>query len=81
MPAIGSVFGSEDLRPPRQRRLTQDRLDIRGYIDTARKHGQNAIAVLHDLARHPLATASTGNLPVTTQPEPAPHHRVNGLNV
>jgi transposase len=29
--------------------VTQDRLDIRGYIDTARKHGRNAIDVLHDL--------------------------------
>jgi transposase len=28
---------------------TQDRLDIRGYIDTARKHGKNARDVLHDL--------------------------------
>jgi hypothetical protein len=29
--------------------VTQDRLDIRGYIDTARKHGRNAMDVLHDL--------------------------------
>ena len=29
--------------------ITQDRLDIRSYIDTARKHGQNAFAVLYDL--------------------------------
>jgi hypothetical protein len=29
--------------------VTQDRLDIRGYIDTARKHGQNAYDVLHQL--------------------------------
>jgi transposase len=28
---------------------TQDRLDIRGYIDTARKHGKNAYDVLHQL--------------------------------
>jgi transposase len=28
---------------------TQERLDIRGYIDTARKHGKNAMDVLHDL--------------------------------
>ena len=26
--------------------ITQDRLDIRSYIDTARKHGQAVIAVL-----------------------------------
>ena len=29
--------------------VTQDRLDIRGYIDTARKHGRNAMDVLCDL--------------------------------
>jgi transposase len=29
--------------------VTQDRLDIRSYIDTARKHGRNAIDILHDL--------------------------------
>ncbi len=29
--------------------VTQDRLDIRSYIDTARKHGRNAFAVLCDL--------------------------------
>lgn len=29
--------------------VTQDRLDIRSYIDTARKHGQNAMDVLHQL--------------------------------
>ena len=29
--------------------VTQDRLDVRGYIDTARKHGQNAMDVLPQL--------------------------------
>jgi hypothetical protein len=29
--------------------VTQDRLDIRSYIDTARKHGKNTLNVLHDL--------------------------------
>jgi transposase len=29
--------------------VTQDRLDIRSYIDTARKHGRNALDALHDL--------------------------------
>jgi len=29
--------------------VTQDRLDIRSYIDSARKHGQNAMDVLHQL--------------------------------
>ena len=28
---------------------TQDRLDIRGYIDTARKHGQDVLTVLRSL--------------------------------
>jgi len=28
---------------------TRDRLDIRSYIDTARKHGQDVLTVLHDL--------------------------------
>jgi transposase len=28
---------------------TQDRLDIRSYLGTARKHGKNAMDVLHDL--------------------------------
>jgi hypothetical protein len=29
--------------------VTQDRLDIRSYIDTARKHGRNAMDALHQL--------------------------------
>jgi transposase len=29
--------------------VTQHRLDIRSYIDTARKHGKNALDVLYDL--------------------------------
>jgi transposase len=29
--------------------VTQDRLDIRGYIDTARKHGLGAHDVLHQV--------------------------------
>ena len=29
--------------------VTQDRLDIRGYIDTARKHGLGAYDVLHQV--------------------------------
>ncbi|MDQ2874737.1 MAG: IS66 family transposase [Actinomycetota bacterium] len=29
--------------------VTRDRLDIRSYIDTARKHGRNAMDVLHQL--------------------------------
>ncbi len=40
---------AENLRPPHQRRRHPDRLDIRGYIDTARKHGLGAYEVLHQL--------------------------------
>jgi transposase len=29
--------------------ITQDRLDIRSYIDTARKHGHNAMDVLRSV--------------------------------
>ena len=29
--------------------VTQDRLDIRGYINTVRKHGHNAMDVLHQV--------------------------------
>ena len=44
---------------------TQDRLDIRSYIDTARKHGCDVLDVLHRLF--------TGNpgCPVPARPEPA----------
>ena len=41
---------------------TQDRLDIRSYIDTARKHGQDVLHVLNRLIR--------GN--PWTPPAPAP---------
>ena len=57
--------------------VTQDRLDIRSYIDTARKHGKNAMDVLHDLVtgkpwRPPAQACSP-------QPRhPSPH--VNGRN-
>jgi transposase len=41
--------------------VTQDRLDIRSYIDTARKHGQDILTVLRDLFTgkpwHPPAPA------------------------
>jgi hypothetical protein len=38
---ISGWLGSDD--------VTKDRLDIRGYTDTARKHGLNALDVLHQL--------------------------------
>ena len=53
--------------------VTQDRLDIRSYIDTARKHGKNAYGrPARPHARQPLATAGPGVLPVTTRSQPAP---------
>jgi hypothetical protein len=42
--------------------VTQNRLDIRGYIDTARKHGQDVLTVLR--------TVMTGN--PWQPPVPAP---------
>jgi hypothetical protein len=42
---------------------TQDRLDIRSYIDTARKHGQDTLTVLHNIMTgtpwHPPIPAAT----------------------
>ncbi len=42
---------------------TQDRLDIRSYIDTARKHGHNVMTVLRSVMTgapwHPPAPAPT----------------------
>ncbi len=35
-------------------KITQDRLDIRSYIDTARKHGQDVMTVLRGvMTGHP----------------------------
>jgi hypothetical protein len=43
---------------------TQDRLDIRSYIDTARKHGHDALAVLRDLMTgNPWRPAPAANPP------------------
>jgi hypothetical protein len=57
--------------------VTQDRLDIRSYIDTARKHGRNAMDVLHDLCsagpgdrphpRSPRSHQPETALPITTR--------------
>ena len=62
--------------------VTQDRLDIRSYIDIARKHGKNAHRrPARPHARQALATASCGILPVTTKgTRHYPSPRVNGLN-
>jgi hypothetical protein len=50
---------------------TQNRPDIRRYIDTARKHGKNAMDIpARAHARQALATARTGILPVTTDQNP-----------
>ncbi len=61
--------------------VTQDRLDIRSYIDTARKHGKNAMDVLHDLMLgRPWRPPAQAFSPL---PQPNPRYlspRVNGLN-
>ena len=52
--------------------VTQDRLDIRGYIDTARRHGKNAMDVLHDLMLgRPWRPSAVAFSPITGI-EPAP---------
>ena len=63
--------------------VTQDRLDIRSYIDTARKHGTNAMDVLHDLMLgRPWRPPAQRILPVTGNRNPRyPSPHVNGLNV
>jgi hypothetical protein len=62
--------------------VTQDRLDIRSYIDTARKHGKNAMDVLCDLMTgnpwrppHRHSPRNPGRNPRYPSP------RVHGLNV
>ena len=61
---------------------TQDRLDIRSYTDTARKHGRNAFTVLCDLMtgnpRRPPRRHSPRNHNRTPR---HPLRHVNGLNV
>jgi transposase len=58
IPAWRTTTASAESGPQTQQKVsgrlasddaTQDRLDIRGYIDTARKHGKNAMDVLHNL--------------------------------
>jgi len=56
--------------------VTQDRLDIRGYIDTARKHSKNAMDVLHDLMLGRPWQPPAQALPHVTPAEiRATHHR------
>ena len=63
--------------------VTQDRLDIRSYIDTARKHGKQCHGrPARPHARQALATARAGILPVTGNRNPRyPSPRVHGLIV
>jgi Transposase IS66 family len=61
--------------------VTQDRLDIRGHIDTARKHGLGAYEVLYQLMTGNLWLPSPPDLPVTTRPNSRHHHRpFTGVN-
>jgi len=53
--------------------VTQNRLDIRGYIDTARKHGLGALDVLEQHARPPLDASGPAHLAVK-QNNPRHHH-------
>ncbi len=55
--------------------VTQDRLDIRSYIDTARKHGKNAMDILHDLMLgRPWRPPAQAFSPVTPAKTRATHH-------
>ena len=45
----GSLFHASHRPVQASDDVTEDRLDMRGYIDTARKHGLNALDVLHQL--------------------------------
>ena len=72
---------------------TQDRLDIRSYIDTARKHGHDALTILRSLMTGnpwtPPAPASDGECPESITQREADvtpeclHHRVSreGLQI
>jgi hypothetical protein len=60
---------------------TTDRLDIRSYIDTARKHGEDVLDVLHRLfngnpwaPRHPATPDPRTTLRATRHPEHLKHH-------
>ena len=55
--------------------ITQDRLDIRSYIDTARKHGTNAMDVLHDLMLGRPWRPPAPHSPITIIRKPATHHQ------
>ena len=54
---------------------TQDRPDIRSYIDTARKHGKNAMDILHELMpgrpwREQAFSVTTDQNPRHPSPQP-----------
>jgi transposase len=55
--------------------VTQDRLDIRTYIDTARKHGHDALAVL--AASSPAAPGSHPHQPTARHNRGNPSHRIS----
>ena len=55
--------------------VTQNRLDIRSYIDTARKHGKNAMDVLHDLMLgRPWRPPAADFLPIAANGNRATYH-------
>ena len=61
--------------------VTQDRLDIRSYIDTARKHGKNAMDVLHDLMLgRPWRPPAPAFSPYPSRNPRYPSPRMNGAH-
>ena len=57
---------------------TQDRPDIRRYIDTARKHGKNAMDILHELMPAGPGDRQNRHSPRNHGPEPAPPITLEG---
>jgi hypothetical protein len=61
--------------------IAQDCLNIRSYIDTARKHGKNAMKILHDPCSASLGDRRHRRSPHHHQPKPRySSPRVNGMN-
>ena len=50
--------------------ITQDRLDIRSYIDTARKHGRTPSPSLRDFTGNPWQPPAAGRSPCSAASNP-----------
>jgi hypothetical protein len=89
-------ISERDLRPAKTQQktsgrltsedITQDRLDIRSYLDTARKCGVNVMTALHDAvsgrpwtpplpAPHLIPECRSATPPAPTAPAPSPQTR------